>query len=184
MSRLSAVLKDKSQQCQNEHAKSHQVFEIIVLHRHHLDSLREFRQCHPATRSSRKYFIIRKQNIQRTSCEVCRCMFFIFSISLLSYVPAMRINRQQLRRQLALHASCLFLFSITAYMLQAQLAKLNALRCCGSLCSGNTAKDDDVQQAVAHQTVRAMNAAHSLAATNRPGSLVSASLSIRMPPFW
>ena len=48
MSRLSAVLKDKSQQCQNEHAKSHQVFEIIVPHRHHLDSLREFRQCHPA----------------------------------------------------------------------------------------------------------------------------------------
>ena len=48
MSRLSAVLKDKSQQCQNEHAKSHQVFEIIVSHRHHLDSLREFRQCHPA----------------------------------------------------------------------------------------------------------------------------------------
>ena len=81
MSRLSAVLKDKSQQCQNEHAKSHQVFEIIVLHRHHLDSLREFRQCHPATRSSRKYFIIIKQNIQRTSCEVCRCMFFIFYIS-------------------------------------------------------------------------------------------------------
>ncbi len=30
MSRLSAVLKDKSQQCQNEHAKSHQVFGIIV----------------------------------------------------------------------------------------------------------------------------------------------------------
>ena len=32
MSRLSAVLKDKSQQCQNEHAKSHQVFVIIVPH--------------------------------------------------------------------------------------------------------------------------------------------------------
>lgn len=47
MSRLSAVLKDKSQQCQNEHAKSHQVFGTIVPHRHHLDSLREFQQCHP-----------------------------------------------------------------------------------------------------------------------------------------
>lgn len=56
MSRLSAVLKDKSQQCQNEHAKSHQVFEIIVPHRHHLDSLREFRQCHPRKRLFQNIF--------------------------------------------------------------------------------------------------------------------------------
>ena len=60
MSRLSAVLKDKSQQCQNEHAKSHQVFEIIVPHRHHLDSLREFRQFHPATRLSKPFYHINK----------------------------------------------------------------------------------------------------------------------------
>lgn len=31
MSRLSAVLKDKSQQCQNEHAKSHQVFASFLI---------------------------------------------------------------------------------------------------------------------------------------------------------
>lgn len=58
MSRLSAVLKDKSQQCQNEHAKSHQVLEIIVPHRHHLDSLREFRQCHPVNGCLKIYFIM------------------------------------------------------------------------------------------------------------------------------
>ena len=58
MSRLSAVLKDKSQQCQNEHAKSHQVFEIIAPHRHHLDSLREFRQRHPVNGCLKTYFSI------------------------------------------------------------------------------------------------------------------------------
>lgn len=58
MSRLSAVLKDKSQQCQNEHAKSYQVFGIIVPHRHHLDSLREFRQCHPVNGCLKTYFSI------------------------------------------------------------------------------------------------------------------------------
>ena len=41
MSRLSAVLKDKSQQCQNEHAKSHQILEIkrFLVHQHHPHSM-------------------------------------------------------------------------------------------------------------------------------------------------
>lgn len=51
MPRLFAILKNKSQQCQNEHTKGHKVFKIVVLHRHHLASLREFRQCHPASGS-------------------------------------------------------------------------------------------------------------------------------------
>lgn len=86
MSRLSAVLKDKSQQCQNEHAKSHQVFEIIVPHRHHLDSLREFRQCHPVNACLKIYFIIVKQktyNEQAVKFAVV-CFLFIFCFYLTS----------------------------------------------------------------------------------------------------
>lgn len=77
MSRLSAVLKDKSQQCQNEHAKSHQVFEIIVPHRHHLDSLREFRQCHPVNGCLKTY------NEQAVKFAVV-CFLFIFCFYLTS----------------------------------------------------------------------------------------------------
>ena len=54
MSRLSAVLKDKSQQCQNEHAKGHKVFEIkmisIVVHQHHPPFYVRIEVSHPATR--------------------------------------------------------------------------------------------------------------------------------------
>ena len=46
-------------------------------------------------------------------------------------------------------------------MLQAQLAQFNRLRCFGSLSTRNTAKDDDIQQAVAHQTVSTVNTANS-----------------------
>jgi hypothetical protein len=78
MSELLAILKYKSQQCQNEHTKSHKVFKVIVLHKHHLDSLREFWQCPPCNTIVYKNFIIKNENIQRTSCKVYRCMFFIF----------------------------------------------------------------------------------------------------------
>ena len=78
MSELLAILKYKSQQCQNEHTKSHKVFKVIVLHKHHLDSLREFWQCPPCNTIVYKNFIIKNENIQRTSCEVYCCMFFIF----------------------------------------------------------------------------------------------------------
>ena len=73
----------------------------------------------------------------------------------------MSINWQQLRRQLALHAGSLFFLSVATYMLQAQLAQFNSLRCFGSLRPRSAAKDDDIQQAVAHQTIGAVNAANS-----------------------
>lgn len=80
MSGLLVILKNKFQQCQEKHAKGHQVLEVIVLHKHHLHSTRECRQHHPATRLSVSCLIVTYviENIQRTNCEFTVVCFFSF----------------------------------------------------------------------------------------------------------
>lgn len=51
MCKLFTKRKNKSQQCQKEHAEGHKVFKVIVLHMHHLDSV-VISNVHPATRLS------------------------------------------------------------------------------------------------------------------------------------
>lgn len=79
MSGLLVILKNKFQQCQEKHAKGHQVLEVIVLHKHHLHSTRECRQHHPATRLSVSCLIV--TYVKRTYNErIVNSRLYVFSV--------------------------------------------------------------------------------------------------------